>query len=188
MKGKRITLAAFLGCLAWAASGQHTPLTTQYLYNGLLINPAYAGSRDALTATASYRRQWVGFEGAPTTQVLSVHSTLNAKPLGLGLVVHNDRIGVTRETGVMSNYAYRMRLGPGKLALGLGLGLRMMQADWSQVRTVDPGDVEFAADVRGLVRPDASAGAYFVSARWSAGLSLPYFPVQRPDAESDRWR
>lgn len=112
---------------------------------------------------------------------------MNAKKIALGLVVHNDRIGVSRETGVMSNYAYRMRLGSGKLALGLGLGLKMMQADWTAVRTVTPGDVEFATDSRGVLEPKFSAGAYYSNSRWFAGLSLPYFLGQSRDIGNDRW-
>lgn len=187
MKLKRFIWTCCTLLLAAVTFGQHTPLTTQYLFNGLLINPAYAGSREALTATLSYRHQWVGFEGAPTTQILSIHSPLNAKKIALGLVVHNDRIGVSRETGVMSNYAYRMRLGSGKLALGLGLGLKMMQADWTAVRTVTPGDVEFATDSRGVLEPKFSAGAYYSNSRWFAGLSLPYFLGQSRDIGNDRW-
>ncbi|MEO7081699.1 MAG: type IX secretion system membrane protein PorP/SprF [Flavobacteriales bacterium] len=187
MKVGRLISMCCTVLLAAVTFGQHTPLTTQYLYNGLLINPAYAGSREALTADLSYRHQWVGFEGAPTTQVLSIHSPLNGKKMGLGLTVYNDRIGVSRETGVMSNYAYRMRMGNGKLALGLGVGLKMMQADWTAVRTVTPGDVEFATDSRGVLLPNFSAGAYYSTSRWFAGLSLPYFISQRHDAKSDRW-
>ncbi len=187
MKLEHLILTWCAVLIAAVTFGQHTPLTTQYLFNGLLINPAYAGSREALTSTLSYRRQWVGFEGAPTTQVLSIHSPLNAKKIALGLVVHNDRIGVSRETGVMSNYAYRMRLGNGKLALGLGVGLKMMQADWTAVRIVTPGDVEFATDSRGVLEPTFSTGAYFSNSRWFAGLSLPYFLGQRHDIGNERW-
>ena len=187
MKRERLIGTCCAVLIASAAFAQHTPITTQYLFNGLLINPAYAGSRDALTATLSYRHQWVGFEGAPTTQILSVHSPLNAKKIALGLVVHNDRIGVSRETGVMSNYAYRMRLGKGKLALGMGVGLKMMQADWTAVRIVTPGDVEFATDDRGVLVPTFSAGAYYSDRRWFAGLSLPYFLRQRQGIGNERW-
>ena len=63
---------------------QHSPLTSQYLFNGLLINPAYAGSRDALAANLTHRQQWVGFEGAPVTQILSVHAPVNRRKGGLG--------------------------------------------------------------------------------------------------------
>ncbi len=186
MKATRSLLSALGLLLASLLHAQHTPLTTQYLFNGLLINPAYAGSHEALTAILTYRQQWVGFDGAPVTQVLSVHSPLNGKHIALGLTVYNDRIGVTHETGVMTDYAYRMPLGAGKLSMGLGLGLKMIQADWTQVRTTTPGDVEFAADTRGGMRPDFSAGAYYSDKRFFLGLSLPFILSQHFDANTEK--
>ncbi len=183
---RNITLAA-AALLTVLLHAQHTPLTTQYMFNGLLINPAYAGSRDALTANLTYRQQWVGFEGAPTTQILSVHSPVNGKHIGLGLMVYNDRIGVSRETGVMTNYAYRLRLGEGKLALGLGAGLKVLQADWTNVRTTTAGDAQFATDSRGVVKPNFSAGAYYYNKRWFAGLSIPFMLSQGYNAEAGNW-
>ncbi|HNR56801.1 MAG TPA: PorP/SprF family type IX secretion system membrane protein, partial [Flavobacteriales bacterium] len=104
---RTISLAGVLCTLL--SAGQHTPLTSQYLFNGLVINPAYAGSRDALAANLTYRHQWVGFDGAPVTQMVSVHSPLGRRKLGAGLLVYNDRIGVSQETGVFTNHAYRIR-------------------------------------------------------------------------------
>lgn len=187
MKQRRTLLLAHAVLFAVLAHAQHTPITTQYLFNGLLINPAYAGSREALTANLTYRQQWAGFEGAPTTQLLSIHSPVNRTKLGLGLIVYNDRIGVSRETGVMTNYAYHIPLGNGKLALGLGAGLKVMQADWSDVRTTTAGDVEFANDSRSAVRPNFSTGAYYAGQRWFAGISLPFLLSQRYDAGSGTW-
>jgi type IX secretion system PorP/SprF family membrane protein len=186
MKAPRFLLSACTLLLAGSVLAQHTPLTTEYLFNGLLINPAYAGSRDALTANLTYRQQWAGFEGAPVTQMLSVHSPLNAKHIALGLTVYNDRIGVSRQTGFMTNYAYRIRLGDGKLSMGLGLGLKMIQADWTQVRTTTAGDLEFATDSRGGMRPDLSAGAYYSDKRFFLGLSLPFILSQHFDARTEQ--
>jgi hypothetical protein len=131
MKPHRILLlAAGIGTVA-LCTAQQLPITTQYLFNGLLINPAYAGSRKALTANLTWRQQWAGFEGAPRTQVLSIHSPLPEKKLALGLLLINDRIGVAHETAVTSNYAYRIRLGRGQLAFGLGAGVRMQAYEWT---------------------------------------------------------
>ena len=187
MRQQRILLLVHAVLFAGMALAQHTPITTQYLFNGLLINPAYAGSREALTANLTYRQQWVGFDGAPTTQLLSIHSPVGGTKLGLGFIIYNDRIGVSRETGLMTNYAYRMRLGKGKLAMGLGAGLKVMQADWSEVRTTTAGDVEFANDSRSTLSPNFSAGAYYSDQHWFAGLSLPFILSQRYDAESGTW-
>lgn len=183
MKLRRLLLLAAGTSAVAMCTAQQLPITTQYLFNGLLINPAYAGSRKALTANLTWRQQWAGFEGAPSTQVLSLHSPLPEKKLALGLLVINDRIGVSRETAIMSNYAYRIRLGHGQLAFGLGAGLRMQAYEWTAVRTTDPGDVQFLADSPEHTRPDFSAGLYWADKKWFAGLSLPTLP--RTVAPSD---
>ncbi|MBK8583141.1 MAG: type IX secretion system membrane protein PorP/SprF [Flavobacteriales bacterium] len=155
---------------------QHTPITTQYLFNGLLINPAYAGSRDALTANLTWRKQWVGFDGAPETQVLSVHSPLTGKKLALGLLVTNDGIGISKQTGVMTNYAYRVKLGTGKLSFGIGADFKTGRYEWTAVRTTDEGDAQFAADGPATTRADFSGGAYWYSKKYFVGLSIPTLP------------
>jgi type IX secretion system PorP/SprF family membrane protein len=176
MKARHLLLLASLCGFAVWCPAQQVPATTQYLFNGLLINPAYAGSRKALTANLTWRQQWVGFDGAPSTQVFSIHSPLPEKKLSLGLLVINDRIGVARETAVMSNYAYRVRLGPGNLAFGLGAGVRLQRYEWTAVRTLDPTDIQFMADSPNRSRPEFSAGLYWASEQWFAGLSLPTLP------------
>lgn len=168
--------------------GQHTPLTSQYLFNGLLINPAYAGSRDAFTANLTWRQQWVGFQGAPSTQTLSLHSPIKRTRLAVGLMVLNDRIGVSRETSVLSNHAYRIPLRHGKLQFGIGAGVSVLQADWSRVPVQDRSDVQFAVDSRGDVRPNFSAGAYFYKRSFFIGVSVPFVMTHRYDAVSGRWQ
>ena len=178
----RLSVHIPLLLLCLAASGlcaQHTPITSQYLFNGLLINPAYAGSRDALTANITHRQQWLGFEGAPVTQVLSIHSPVNNKKIGLGLMVFNDRIGVSRETGVTTNYAYRVRLGNGKLSLGLGLGFLANRSNWQDVAVQQQSDVSFQPVDRSAIRPNFSSGAFYYTKRSFIGLSFPFMLGQR---------
>ncbi|HRH39593.1 MAG TPA: PorP/SprF family type IX secretion system membrane protein, partial [Flavobacteriales bacterium] len=99
----RYHLLSAVMAIAAAVNAQHTPLTSQYMFNGLVINPAYAGSRDALTANMTHRQQWVGIDGAPVTQTASIHSPIGRTKMGLGLLLFNDRIGVSNETGLFSN-------------------------------------------------------------------------------------
>lgn len=179
----RHPLPVLLIAVAAAAAdsqGQHTPLTSQYLFNGLSINPAYAGSRDVLSATLTHRQQWVGFEGAPVTQTVALHAPVRRSPVGLGLLLYNDRIGVSNETGILSNYAYRMRMpNKAKLALGFGAGLTLRRAQWSQVAVVESGDPSFAGDTRGALRPNFSAGALYQAKAWYAGVSVPFLLAHR---------
>lgn len=166
---------------------QHTPLTSQYLFNGLVINPAYAGSRDALAANLTYRHQWVGFEGAPATQLMSVHTPLARRKLGMGLLIYNDRIGVSQETGVFSNFAYRMRMGKGKLSFGLGAGLTLLRSQWSTLAIQETSDIVFAGDTRSAIRPNFSAGAYYYTKNWFLGLSAPFLIIHRYHVNGSGW-
>lgn len=169
--------------------GQHTPLTSQYLFNGLAINPAYAGSRDVLSATLTHRQQWVGFDGAPITQNISVHAPVKRSKVGIGLMVFNDRIGVSNETGILANYAYRIKMpNKGKLALGLGAGVSLYRAKWSQVATQDGNDPSFAADTRGAARPNFSAGLLYHNKKWYVGASVPFMLAHRYDVANRTYR
>ncbi len=173
------TLVASLA-LAADGVGQHTPLTSQYLFNGMAINPAYAGSREVLSTTLTHRQQWVGFEGAPITQNLSVHAPVRRSPVGLGLMVFNDRIGVSNETGILSNYAYRIAMPKkAKLALGFGAGLSLHRALWTQVAIQDASDPSFAGDTRGALRPNFSTGALYYTKTWFVGASVPFLIAHR---------
>lgn len=156
------------------ARSQHTPLTSQYLFNGLLINPAYAGSRDALTGNITHRQQWVGFDGAPVTQVMSLHSPVGRTKMGLGMVLYNDHIGVSNETGLFGNFAYRIRFPQGKLSFGIGGGFSMLRADWSQVALQDNNDGSFSGTTSAGFRPNFSSGAYYYTKTWYVGASMPF--------------
>lgn len=178
-----------VSALAAVCHGQHTPLTSQYLFNGLTINPAYAGSRDALNATLTHRQQWVGFEGAPVTQTLGIHAPIRRSPVGLGLLLYNDRIGVSNETGLLTNYAYRIRMpNKAKLALGVGAGLSLYRARWSQVAVAETGDQSFAADTRMAARPNFSAGLLYTTKDWYIGISVPFLVAHRFDVTSRAYR
>lgn len=174
--------------LSALAEGQHTPLTSQYLFNGLLINPAYAGSRDALTANMTWRNQWVGMEGAPSTQALSVHSPLTRRKFGVGLLLVNDQIGVSRQTGVFANYAYRIRFKKAKLQLGVGGGVSMLQADYTAVQLGEAGDVAYGNDVRGALVPNFSAGGFYWTKKYFIGVSMPFFLAHTFDPATEKWR
>lgn len=172
-------LLVLASCAHTGTFAQHTPITSQYLFNGLLINPAYAGSRDALTANLTHRQQWVGFEGAPVTQVLSIHTPISDRKIGLGLLVFNDRIGVSRETGILTNYAYRIKLPHGKLSFGLGAGFNVARSNWQDVALQQGNDLSFQTNERSLLRPNFSTGVYYYGTRSFIGLSLPFLLKQR---------
>ncbi|HQW05393.1 MAG: type IX secretion system membrane protein PorP/SprF [Flavobacteriales bacterium] len=169
-------------------TGQHTPLTSQYLFNGLVINPAYAGSRDALAANLTYRHQWAGLDGAPVTQIASIHAPVARRKVGLGLLLYNDKIGVSQETGLFSNYAYRVRFRNGKLSFGLGAGLTFLRSQWSTLAIQQTSDISFASDTRSAIRPNFSTGAFYYTKNWFVGVSAPFLIVHRYSVNNDGWK
>ncbi len=153
--------------------GQLAPVTSQYVLNPLSINPAFAGNRGALNIAAFYRRQWAGIPGAPETMTLAADAPFLNSKLGLGFIITNDKIGVTKETHFITNYAYKISMKKGELSLGLGAGLITTNTAWSDLVVLDPGDENFLTNSRVFVVPDFSFGVYYSYDNFFAGLSVP---------------
>jgi type IX secretion system PorP/SprF family membrane protein len=161
---------------AYNGSSQNIfPVYSQYMFNGLALNPAYAGSRDVLNITIGYRNQWVGFKGAPVTQTLSAHSPLRNEKVALGIFLQNEQIDVRNNTSVFLNYAYRMNLGGGLLSLGLKGGGSIRSANWSRLSVNDPGDDVFNDPGTSEMLPNIGFGMYYYTDRYYIGASVPFF-------------
>ena len=176
MMSKKLIIACLLVlCTGSAALAQQDVMFTQYMFNGLVLNPAYAGSHEALSATVMAREQWTGIDGAPSTQSLAVHSPLFNEKIALGALVINDNIGVTNETNIYFSYAYRIDFGRGKLSMALQTGLGQYNNALSEVfLTGGNNDNSFASnDVRALL-PNFGAGLYYYTPRFYAGFSVPH--------------
>src|SRR5664280_331478 len=139
---KRIILSILIVLFQLQLSGQMFPLSDHYVVNALAINPAFAGCQDALSLTTSYRDQWVGFNDAPKSYILSVLTPVFNDRVGLGLLIENNSIGIFKETSFLGNYAYRMKLREGKLALGLGFGVTIYNTAWNELVKADPDDTQ----------------------------------------------
>lgn len=161
----------FLLVLPLVATAQQQSMYTQYMFNGLAINPAYAGTGDALSASALVRRQWVGLEGAPTTETISVHAPVQSKNIGLGLTVSMDQIAVTRQTGVYGAYSYRIPVRNGYLSAGLQVGFSAVRADYSEVYTL--GQDPTFQQLYSQFLPNAGVGLFYYNSVFYAGLSAP---------------
>ena len=160
--------------LTHSASAQFEPQFTQYMFNEMFINPAYAGSRDQVAATMVYRNQWAGIDGAPKTQTASVHGPLMNKKIGLGLTVMNESIGVTKQFALYGNYSYRIQTGEtGSLAMGIQGGFINHQENLSEVITNEENDVEFMFNTPRVLLPNAGLGLYYSNEKFYAGLSVP---------------
>ncbi len=157
------------------AEAQLEPLSNQYMLNTLAINPAYAGSRDALSITMLHRNQWTGFEGSPKTMTLALHSPLRNEKVGLGLLAVNNKIGITNASGITGNFAYRMNIGSGIFSLGLSGGVTVARNTWSELVAVDLDDGLIPTNTQGYLLPNFSVGSYYYSDRLFIGISIPMF-------------
>ena len=150
---------------------QQQVMFTQYMFNGLAINPAYAGSHESLSLTALAREQWTGIEGAPSTQTFSAHTPLNQGKIGVGLMVLHDQLGVSEQTGVFGSYAYRISFSDNKtLSMGLQAGFSHYDSRYSKVSPTDP---TFANQDVSEIQPNFGFGLYYSTDRFYAGASVP---------------
>ena len=174
MKTLKIAIVLILACGWETIQAQQEPMYTHYMYNTLVINPGYAGSRDALSVTALHRSQWVNYKGAPIVQTLTMHAPLKNEHLGLGLSVTNDKIGPTNNTAVFADFAYIMKLNTkSKLALGLSAGVNIFQADLNSLQLNQQADPSFQNNISNKINPNFGFGAYYSRERFYAGISIP---------------
>ena len=160
-----------------SVKAQYDELFTQYIYNEMFINPAYAGSQDYISSVLLYRNQWVGIEGAPKTQTFSIHTPVKAKNIGLGLSILNEEIGVTNLFTVNGVFAYHLPVTyKNNLSFGLSGGVGRLQEDLSDLSccggvVVDP---LFMADTPAKSVPRAGFGLYYSdSSSFYVGWSIP---------------
>ena len=147
---------------------------TQYMYNTININPAYAGSRECLSVFALHRTQWVGLDGAPVTNTFSVSSPINNTNIGLGLGIVNDRIGPSDETNVAGDFAYSIPTSETyKLSFGVKLSLNFLNVDFNKLNKYDNSDSRFLNNVDNKFSPNVGAGLYLHSDNTYVGISVP---------------
>jgi type IX secretion system PorP/SprF family membrane protein len=153
--------------------GQHDNLYSQYMFNGLLINPAYAGSTEVLSATIINRNQWVGFDGAPRTSTFSLHTPLKNKKINIGLTFTNDQFGITTQNKINGICAYRLFFKKSSLSFGLQLGVNFIKNNWNSIQTATPGDQVFTGQYSAQTLPQTGFGIYYKTKKFYAGLSSP---------------
>lgn len=175
MKNKFLLIVGLLGfCVTQnQVQAQSEPMYSQYMFNMLNVNPAYAGSRGVTSATAMFRKQWVDMPGAPQTTVVSLETSQREGRVGLGLQLLDDKIGIERTTGLLASYAFRIPVSEkGVLSFGIRGGLINYRANFTQVNTFTPNDPVFNQSVAGFL-PAAGAGVHFTTDRFYAGISIP---------------
>lgn len=176
----------------YSLSAQQDAQYTQYMFNTMSVNPAYAGSRGQFSAAALYRSQWVGLDGAPESFTLNLHSPIRNSRLGYGISLVNDNIGdgVVSETyfdGVIS-YTIDVSL-EGKLSFGLKAGGNFLSLDFNGLRNFDAEPVD-VNNIENRFSPNFGLGIYYHTDKFYAGLSAPnvlqteHFDNSRTDANS----
>lgn len=176
-------------------NAQQEPQFTNYMFNTLVYNPGYAGSKEYLSAVVLHRDQWFGWgngadsDGRPVTQTFSVHSPVN-NSVGLGLNIVQDKIGARQTTFINAVYAYRIRFGQGTLSMGIQAGAMNWHANWSELDFKDARELDFAfqgSDPSQTI-PDIGAGLFFYSEKFYAGASIPHlaqFQLRDLNAEEE---
>lgn len=183
----KLILASCAFLILKESAAQQQIMFTQYMFNGLAINPAYAGSHETVSATALMREQWTGLDGAPSTQTLSLHAPIRNNKMGLGVLLLHDKIGVTDQTGAYFSYAYKIHFpNNGKLSFGIQGGFLNYNARFSSVSATDP---TFSGNDVVEWQPNAGAGIYYNTDRFYAGVSVPQlietaFDKRNPDSDS----
>ena len=163
---------------SWFANNlqaQQQPVTDLYLFEGLAINPAFAGSQVQFSTSIVHRDQWVNFPGAPVTDMFSIHSAFVDSKVGVGLMVTHDKIGIHNDLGVYGSFAYRITTKGGILSMGLQGGFNNISTDFDKLNIKDAADNLLQGKVSAF-NPNFGAGLYFTSSnnRTQLGFSVPY--------------
>ncbi len=170
-------LTALLALTSFSANAQQDPQYTHYMYNTANINPAYAGSRGALSIFGLHRSQWVGLEGAPTTNALSINTPITNSKIGLGISFVNDRLGIMEENNISVDISYTINLNDknSKLSFGLKGTANMLNVAYSKLNKYDPNDPLIMYNIENQFSPNIGAGIYWHNEKSYVGLSVPNF-------------
>jgi len=152
---------------------QQKPVFSQYLFNALALNPAFAGSQDQFSATAIYRNQWVNFPGAPTIQTLSANTAFAKKKIGVGFMLTHDKVGVHSDIGIYFSYAYRIRFKNGALSFGLQAGFNSLKSDFNVLNLNNINDPNFSGFLS-ILNPNFGTGIFYVNDKLYLGFSIPF--------------
>ncbi|MGF1584047.1 MAG: type IX secretion system membrane protein PorP/SprF [Bacteroidales bacterium] len=186
---KRLCSLVFFTMFVILSHGQQDPQFSQSMFNTMVYNPGYVGSRNAICATAINRQQWMGLDGAPVTSVFTVNSPfrLLGGDHGAGVHILNDELGFETNLSINLSYAYRMNAGPGKLGIGVGFGMinSSLDAEWfipsGDSHTPASGDPSIPVGNESVLTMDFSAGLYYYTEELYIGFSSTH--VNQPAIE-----
>ncbi|MBL7846250.1 MAG: type IX secretion system membrane protein PorP/SprF [Cyclobacteriaceae bacterium] len=163
-----------LSLLVGSTRAQQRPIQSLYMFDPLVLNPAYAGTQVQLSATAIYRNQWVNLEGAPKTFTTTIHSGFLKSKMGLGLILGSDQIGVHSDLSVYGVYSYKIQLSRDmSLSMGIQGGFNYLESDYNKLNLKNIGDPNLTGTTS-KYNPNVGAGVFLRKKRVYVGLSVPY--------------
>ncbi|NAS10537.1 PorP/SprF family type IX secretion system membrane protein [Poritiphilus flavus] len=171
---KNILATAIFLTLSLIVNAQQEAQFTQYMYNTVIINPAYAGSRGCMSFNTLYRSQWVGLEGAPKTVFFSLNTPISRK-VGLGFSFYKNEIGPSVENMIATDYAYSVKLSRGitQLSFGIKAGIQTLDIDFSKLNIFSPLEQAFENNIDNRITPLLGLGAMLHNDKWYMGISAP---------------
>lgn len=184
---RRIVFLFFISAsfLTQLSFGQQKPVLSQYMFSGLVLNPAYAGRHDYTSFTAMYRDQWINIPGAPKLTTFTGQTGIKDKNVGIGFLISEDKIGVHNNLSMYGSYAYNVRLSNGaKLSLGLQGGIDMLRSDWTKLVISDLNDPLISGSENNYF-PNFGTGIFYHSERLYMGFSIPYILTNRKAKNND---
>lgn len=165
----------FLICfffLAIKSHAQYHPIYSQYMFNGLILNPAYAGNNGYLTGVFQFRNQWTQFKGAPTTQSLAFDSPLKNPKFNFGLLMTHDQYGISNKVDIAPNFAVRLPMAAGKISAGISSGISFLNNNWANIVTNTEDDV-FSGNTYNTIAPIIGMGLFYQERKFYIGASIP---------------
>jgi type IX secretion system PorP/SprF family membrane protein len=177
---KILLISGLMTMLGLSVKAQQDAQYSQYMFNGIYINPAYAGYKEQLNLHSFYRSQWTGVPGAPKTFSLAVDAIANDGNVGLAFQVASDKLGAQNNLSAYASYAYRIRMNPegsARLAIGLSAGILQSGINGALLTSNDP-ESDVPAGTQNTISPDARAGVYYSDDKFYAGFSVDNLIVQ----------
>ncbi len=174
----RVFTISLLFLFSLCANAQQEPMNSQYMFNMLSINPAYAGSRKVMSTSCMYRQQWLGLNGAPRTIYASMDMPIKKEKLGVGMTVTNDKIGIMSQLNANLIGSYRIQVSTrATLAFGLQAGINQFNADYASIDFSKTSssllpDQAFSSSVN-KIAPNFGTGVYYNSDKFYVGISAP---------------
>ena len=186
---RKFLLFSLFAMLSTVVVAQQDAHYTQFMYNKLSYNPAYAGSLDATCATAIVRSQWLGLEGAPESQVFNIDAALPDNRIGVGLNIARNTIGISTNYNADLSYAYRVPLGKGNIGIGLQGSIRSFNADYNDERLISTQamvtDASIPTGMQNKMTPNFGAGIYYKEDKLYLGFSVPRLLENNIDFSED---